>query len=219
MSRLDQSGSNRFQTLYRGAAAIALSFMTPLTIVAVMMAPFLMKIWLRARSTPDIVFVAQVFLAGAVVQAIASIAFTALHARGRSDLTAWVHLGEFPIYCGAFYLAATNFGVRGAALAWLGRAIVDCACMVILLQMHTRVKGFGLPPELVAAGVSLSILIVAILPGQRAIIVAGILCTLTWLWTWRTLFDPAMQEPLARWIFRRRGAVAVDLITNDRGFS
>jgi O-antigen/teichoic acid export membrane protein len=216
MSRLDGSGSAHFQTLYRGAIAISLSFMTPLTVSAVMLAPFLMKLWLGARNTPDIVFVAQVFLSGAVVQAMASIAFTALHARGRSDLTAWVHLAEFPIYFAGFYIAATHFGVRGAALAWLGRAIVDCLCMVILLQVQKRGTAFTAPPEVMAVLVSLCILGVAVLPAGRAGIIAVILCSLTWLWAWRTLFDPAMRVPLARIAFGRRNA-AVEAVTNDQG--
>jgi O-antigen/teichoic acid export membrane protein len=215
MSRLDQSGSTQFHTVYRGAIAIGLSFMTPLTIVAVVTAPFLMKTWLGARSTADIIFVAQVFLAGAVVQAMASIAFTALHARGRSDLTAWVHLGEFPVYCLGFYLAATHFGVRGAALAWLGRAIVDCICMVVLLHAHKRRSAFRLPPELGATVVSLSVLLLAVLPGGQRAIVAAILCLLTWLWTWRTLLDREMRVPLARLILRWRKGNAVDLFANE----
>lgn len=217
MSRLDDSRSGRFETVYRGAVAIGLSLMTPITTLAVMTAPFLMKLWLGARSTRDIVFVAQVVLAGAVVQAMAAIAFTALHARGRTDLTAWVHLGEFPVYFVAFYLAATHFGVRGAALAWLGRAIVDCLCMVALLHVHKRGVKFAIPPELAAAIVSLCILLIAVLPGSRARIFAVILCSLTWLWTWRTLLDPAMRMPLARAIFDRRELETIDLITNDRG--
>ena len=102
MSRLDGSGSAHFQTVYRGAVAIVLSLLTPMIVGMILLSPLLMKIWLRARNTPDAVFSAEVFLAGSIVQAMASISFTALHARGRSDLTAWVHMAEFPIYCVVF---------------------------------------------------------------------------------------------------------------------
>jgi O-antigen/teichoic acid export membrane protein len=201
MSRLDQSGSNQFRTVYRGAVAIGLSVMTPLTISMVLLSPFLMRLWLRSRNTPDAVFAAQVFLAGAVVQATASIAFTALHARGRSDLAAWVHMAEFPIYCFAFYWGATRFGVRGAALAWLGRAIVDFVCMVVLLRWQTRDGSQAVTPELAAVFVSVGILFTVGLSAGNATILACVICVLTWLWTWRTLLDPEMQVPLARMIF------------------
>jgi O-antigen/teichoic acid export membrane protein len=206
MSRLDQSASAKFHTVYRGAMALGLSVMTPLTISAVLLAPFLMKLWLRARNTPEAVFAAQVFLAGAVVQATASIAFTALHARGRSDLAAWMHCAEFPIYFLAFYWAAVHFGVKGAALAWLGRVIVDFIGMVILLRLHKEDGSSFAKPELMAALISVGILLTVGLSGKSGLIVACVLCILTWLWTWRTLLDQEMHAPLVRAIFgwRRR---------------
>jgi O-antigen/teichoic acid export membrane protein len=215
MSRLDKSGSAQFHTLYRGAVALSLSFITPLAISVVLAAPFLMKLWLGARSSPDIVFVAQVFLAGAVVQATASIAFTALHARGRSDMPAWAHLAELPFYAIAFYLAATRFGVRGAVLAWLGRVIVDFSCMAVLLHVHNRDRRVAIPPELAAAVISVCILPIAVLPRFQAGIMAVTLCVLTWFWTWRTLVDSAMRVPLARMILNR-DPHAVATLTNDR---
>jgi O-antigen/teichoic acid export membrane protein len=203
MTRLDESGSPQFQALYRGAVGISLSLMTPLAASAVMLAPFAMKFWLGHRITSDAVFAAQVFLAGAVAQSIASIAWTALHARGRSDLTAWLHLVEFPLYCGIFYIAATRFGVRGAALAWLGRGIADFMCMVVLLRIQ---KGgdFTMPAELVAAIVSVGILLIAVIPLWQAAILAFVICGFTWVWIWRILFDSAVRTRLARAFLGRR---------------
>ena len=204
MSRLDGSGSSAFQSVYRGAMAMVLSLMTLIATLAVLAAPMVMKLWLGGRSTPDSVFAAQVFLAGAVVQSMASIAWTALHARGRSDLTAWVHMAEFPIYVAVFYLAATRYGVRGAALAWLGRGIVDFLCMVVLSRIRGRDKASGVAPELVAGIISVSVLIVAILPTSQAALMAGLICGLTWLWTWRVLLDEPTRLHVVRWMFGRR---------------
>src|SRR5260370_38498697 len=161
MSRLVESGSAQFQTVYRGAVAIGLSLVTVLTTAGVVAAPIVMKLWLGDRSTSDAVFAAQVFLAGAVVQSIASIAWTALHARGRSDLTAWIHLAEFPLYCGAFYFAATRFGVRGAALAWLVRGSVDLLCLAVLVRIQPRGGRACVPPNLVSDVVALRIAFLA----------------------------------------------------------
>jgi len=204
MSRLDESGSAQFQTVYRGAVAISLSLMTLVTTGGVVAAPVVMKLWLGDRNTSDAVFAAQVFLAGAVVQSIASIAWTALHARGRSDLTAWLHLVEFPLYCGAFYFAATRFGVRGAAIAWLARGIVDFLCMVVLLRIQKGGRDLAMPRESVAAMISVGILLIAILPSVEGAIAAMVVCALTWVWTWRTLVDPAMRIQLARVLLGRR---------------
>jgi O-antigen/teichoic acid export membrane protein len=203
MSRLDGSGSDRFETVYRGAIAIALSLMTLVATWATVVIPVVMKLWLGGRNTPDSVFAAQVFLAGAVVQSTASIAWTALHARGRSDLTAWVHLAEFPLYCGAFYFAATRYGVHGAALVWFGRGVVDFLCMAVLLRVQRRGDNSGTPPELVAALVSLGILALAFVPKAETVPLAAMICCLTLLWTWRMLLDAPTRSRVVRLVFRR----------------
>jgi O-antigen/teichoic acid export membrane protein len=203
MSRLDGSGSDQFQRVYRGAIAVALSLMTLIATWAAVAIPTVMKFWLGARSTPDSIFAAQIFLAGAVMQSSAAIAWTALHARGRSDLTAWVHLAEFPLYCTAFYFAATRYGVRGAALAWFGRGIVDFLCMAVLLRIQRRNEASGPPPELVAAIVSLSIVSLAFLPTGHAVPAAVAICCLTFLWSWRMVLDAPTRGRVVQLMLRR----------------
>jgi len=198
MSRMDGSGSSQFEPVYKSAVAAVLSLMTLVATVGVVVAPWAMKIWLGGRSTPDSVFAAQVFLAGAVVQSAASIAWTALHARGRSDLTAWVHLAEFPLYAAAFYFAATRYGVRGAALAWFGRGVVDFLCMAVLLRVQRRDGKFRAPAELMAAVVSACILMLPVLPVGADAAVAVLICSLTWIWTWRMLLDAPLRMHLVR---------------------
>jgi O-antigen/teichoic acid export membrane protein len=209
MSRLDESGSEHFHSVYRGAIAVSLSFMTVLASLAVLLAPFLMRLWLGSRNSADAVFAAQVFLAGTVVQSTASIAWTALHARGRTDLTAWLHLVEFPLYCLAFYLAASRFGVHGASLVWFGRVVIDYLCMIVLLRVHRRRGELASAPELVAAAVSVGILFVSVLPLTAAIILAMAVCSLTCFWSWNKLLDPAMRSRLAAVLSMRRNVGAL----------
>jgi len=204
MSRLDQSASSDFQKVYRGAIAIVLSLMTLIAASAVLAVPLGMKLWLGGRATGDSIFAAQVFLAGAVVQSAASIAWTALHARGRSDLTAWVHLAEFPLYVIAFYFAASRYGVRGAALVWLGRGVVDFLCMAVLLKLQKRSDVVGMPPEFVAAMVSVSVVILAVLPASEAVLMAVLTCGITWIWAWRMLLDESSRLRVVRVMFGRR---------------
>ena len=196
LSRLDGSGSAHFQRVYRGALAIVLSSITPLTVTVILLSPFLMRLWLREHNTSEAVFAAQVFLAGSIVQAMASISFTALHARGRSDLAAWAHTAEFPVYCIAFFWAATRFGVRGAALVWFGRVITDFACMVVLLRVEERNRGFLLTPQLAAILASILVLLTSIFQPAHALVLEITICLLTWLWTWRVLLDLDMRRLL-----------------------
>jgi O-antigen/teichoic acid export membrane protein len=217
MSRLDKSGSAQFQTYYRGAVAVSLSLMTPLVLTLVLASPFLMRVWLGARNSHELVFIAQVFLAGAIVQATASLAFTALHARGRSDLPAWAHMAELPLYAVAFYFGAVHFGATGAAVVWLGRVIIDFVCMAIFLHYHDK-RSLALPPELTAVVIAVAILLVARLsPARAGIITGGIICMLTWLWTWRTLVDPTIRNPFQRLFLRQGKPAMTTILTSKRG--
>mgnify|MGYP001229792248 CR=1 FL=1 len=204
MSRLDESASHEFQTVYRGSVAIVLSLMTLIATSAVLAVPVVMKLWLGGRATVDSIFAAQVFLAGAVVQSAASIAWTALHARGRSDLTAWAHLAEFPLYVIVFYIVASRYGVRGAALVWLGRGVVDFLCMAVLLKFQKRGAVAGMPPEFVAAIVSVSVVVLAVLPTSEAALMAVLTCGVTWIWAWRMLLDEPSRLRVVRVMFGRR---------------
>jgi O-antigen/teichoic acid export membrane protein len=204
MSRLDESASIEFQRVYRGSVAIVLSLMTLIATSAVLVVPVVMKLWLGGRATADSIFAAQVFLAGAVVQSAASLAWTALHARGRSDLTAWVHLAEFPLYAIAFYFAASRYGVRGAALVWLGRGVVDFLSMAVLLRLQKRETMVGMPPEFVAAIVSVIVVVLAVLPASEAVLMAAVTCGMTWIWAWRMLLDESSRSLLVRVMFGRR---------------
>jgi O-antigen/teichoic acid export membrane protein len=203
MSRLDGSGSDQFQRVYRGAIAVALSLMTFIAAWAAVATPAAMKLWLGGRSTSDSIFAAQIFLAGAVLQSSAAIAWTALHARGRSDLTAWVHMAEFPLYCAAFYFAATHYGVRGAALAWFGRGIVDFLCMTVLLRIQQRNEASGAPPELLAAVVAVCIVMLAFVPTLQAAVGAAVICCITLLWSWRMVLDAPTRGRVVQLMLRR----------------
>jgi len=61
-----------------------------------------------------------------------------------------------------------------------------------------------MPPELVAAIVSIGILLIAILPLRDAVIMAVLVSTLTWVWIWRTLLDPTTRIELAKVLLGRR---------------
>jgi len=103
-------------------------------------------------------------------------------------------------------LAATHYGVRGAAIAWLARVVADFLCMVSLLRMRGDGLGWAMP--FVTTAVCIGILFVAILPWKTALLAAMIICVLTWMWTWRTLLDTGVRTSLEK-ILLRGGSAGV----------
>lgn len=84
-----------------------------------------------ARSALPVVLVLCV---GVWVNAMASVPYTLLHAKGNPRLTALFHLAELVLYVLALWLLSARFGLVGAALAWLARVLLDW----VLLHLAVR---------------------------------------------------------------------------------
>ncbi|MNO88047.1 hypothetical protein D3C76_794820 [compost metagenome] len=61
-----------------------------------------------------------------------------LHAQGRTRITAIFHLIELPLFVGALYWLIQDFGVIGAAIAWMLRTLLDT---LLLGWAVSRAKG------------------------------------------------------------------------------
>jgi O-antigen/teichoic acid export membrane protein len=103
--------------------------------LATMLAPFLvaaqffcsplLSLWLgnefaiHARSIPEILILGLWF------NCLAYVPFIFLQARGRPDFVTKLQLLELLPFCAIMWFAIALSGVKGAAIAWSGRAIVD----------------------------------------------------------------------------------------------
>ena len=92
--------------------------------------------WLGKEFATKSTVVLQVLSIGLVVNGVAQIPFSQLLAMGRSDLTARVHLIELPVYGIGVWWGVSNFGIAGAAVAWVIRAGIDALALYWLAEGH-----------------------------------------------------------------------------------
>jgi O-antigen/teichoic acid export membrane protein len=76
----------------------------------------------------------QILLVGFVLCSFAQIPFTDIQARGRSDLTAKIHLLEVVPFLAVMLYLSDRYGAIGAAVAWTLRNFADYA----LLSLASR---------------------------------------------------------------------------------
>jgi O-antigen/teichoic acid export membrane protein len=136
-------------------AEAAREFRRWLTGVAILMAfvascgasllPVAMKFWMGARLDPSSVLVGQVLCIGLFTNSIGLMYFAVVHARGRADIAAKIHLLELPLYLCVLYWLILAHGVVGAAVAWAARTTLD----TVLLWAANRhlVLRAKLPPR------------------------------------------------------------------------
>jgi O-antigen/teichoic acid export membrane protein len=91
-----------------------------------------LPMWIGEQLPRESVAVGQILCIGIFANAIGSMYFARMHAAGRADITAKLHLAELPIFVLSLSWLISSFGVLGAAIAWSGRMIVDMALLWIV---------------------------------------------------------------------------------------
>jgi Na+-driven multidrug efflux pump len=73
--------------------------------------------------------VLQLLAIGVLINACAYLPASFLHAAGRPDVTAKLHMLEFPLYIPLVCWLIHGFGIEGAACAWVLRVSLDAALL------------------------------------------------------------------------------------------
>jgi O-antigen/teichoic acid export membrane protein len=98
-------------------------------VILALILPILLPLWIRKNLSPQSIFVGQILCIGVFANSIGSMFYALIHAKGRADLTAKLHMTELPIFVGALFLLLGKFGIIGAAWAWVGRMVLDAAAL------------------------------------------------------------------------------------------
>jgi rhamnosyltransferase len=84
-----------------------------------------LHLWLGNKFSDESTLILQIFAVGIFFNGIANIPYTLIQSANRPDLTAKIHLFEFPIYIATLWFMTTQFGILGAATAWSMRLAFD----------------------------------------------------------------------------------------------
>jgi O-antigen/teichoic acid export membrane protein len=98
--------------------------------------PVVLPWWIGTDLPSESVPIGQILCLGVFANSIGSMYFALLHAKGRSNVTAKLHLLELPLFAAGLYALIGAFGLYGAAWAWVGRMIFDALLLGILSRRH-----------------------------------------------------------------------------------
>ena len=110
----------------------------PLLIIIYIFAYEGLTIWLGNDFSDRGGSVLQWLAIGALMNSFSYFPASLLHAAGRPDLTAKLHLVELPIYLILVWVLVNSYGIEGAAIAWVIRSILD---NVVLFRFSGVVLG------------------------------------------------------------------------------
>jgi O-antigen/teichoic acid export membrane protein len=203
---------NRANDLTARAIRMMAIIMFPATVVAIALAPEALRLWVGEEVSSNGARVAQWLALGVLVNSVAQIPFTLLHAEGRPDLTAKLHVIELPLYGLLLWYLTIERGVDGVALAWTARVVADTVMLLVVVAARSEEARRVLAPVF---RVAIPLIVAASLPMffhaasvRFAIAAATLVCAgpLIWKFGLDEGERARVRQLLRRPLFRERAA-------------
>jgi O-antigen/teichoic acid export membrane protein len=160
----------------------------PVVLVLVAFAPEALHFWLGAEFARQSAPVAQALAIAVFVNSLGQIPFTHVQGAGRPDITAKLHLVELPIYVVALFLLAKSMGIRGVAIAWLLRVVIDAVLLFLFSWRLLPENNFMVKklPLLVTGALAIFSTAIFLNGAATKIVFVGVACLLVTvaLWQW-----------------------------------
>jgi O-antigen/teichoic acid export membrane protein len=129
-STLESGGDKkRARLLYGSSVKFVLLSMGVIIVPLIFFARKIISLWLGQAFVDRSTLVFQFLALGFLINALANVPFGYLQGIGRADITAKLHIIEVAFYFPLCYVFIKNWGINGAALAWLIRVSLDMALL------------------------------------------------------------------------------------------
>lgn len=174
----------------------------PVLLLIAAFAHEILQVWLGAVFAESSTVVLRILTVGVLVNALAFVPFNLLQALGRPDVTAKLHILEFPLYAVLVCFLVGRMGIAGAALAWTLRVTIDAlllfsSCLWLKIISPRALTGNGVVRSIVALaflGVGMN---VVCLTGQRFPFRVGCSAVMVFLFAVGSVYLVLEREELA----------------------
>lgn len=99
--------------------------MLAVSVLAAALAYPVLSVWISPDFASAALPVTLVLCVGVWLNSLATVPYTLLHSKGNPRLTAIFHVSELLLYLLALWILTAQFGLLGAALAWVARVALD----------------------------------------------------------------------------------------------
>lgn len=115
----------------RWIGVVTLLMLAVCTLLALSL-PFVLPLWIGESLNPLSVTIGQILCIGVFFNSLGSMFYSLIHAQGRADITAKLHLLELPIFLTALLYFIDSHGLIGAAWVWVGRMVLDTTLLAFV---------------------------------------------------------------------------------------
>jgi O-antigen/teichoic acid export membrane protein len=193
------------QLLFTRAVKVIYLALLPLSLIIIFFANDILEVWLGSEFAEESTLVLQLFGLGVFYNSLAHVPFAFIQGHGRPDITAKIHLLEFPLYIAMVLLAIKYYGIKGAAFVWAIRMILDAVLLFTFAGRIFTGARFNNMRSKVIATVTAIMLPLAFIPANLdlKVILAAIFLVLYLLITWFYILSHDERQVI-RAMFRRK---------------
>ncbi|EJM23604.1 membrane protein involved in the export of O-antigen and teichoic acid [Pseudomonas sp. GM21] len=124
------SGDNRkLKPLFNKAVTWLFLIVFPITLFVAIFSFEILEVWIGEGFARESATLMQIFSIGVLINCLAHIPYTLIQSANAPRTTALIHCVQFPLFVALVWWMTIEFGVLGAALAWLIRMIADSTLM------------------------------------------------------------------------------------------
>jgi O-antigen/teichoic acid export membrane protein len=126
------------ETLER-AASLTTALCMPAFVLIALFSNEIMTTWIDLQFAQSAAKILTLMASGMLINSISFIPLTWLQAGNNSKKVALIHMIELPLFCLFLWVGLRNFGIMGAAVAWVIRIILDsCLLWLTLASLESR---------------------------------------------------------------------------------
>ena len=119
--------------IFFGSVKFLFFALFPLILTLISFSNELLTFWLGSEFGNKSTLILQILLIGVFVNSMAMFPYSLLQSAGYPRYTAFLHLVELPLYCFLLVFLLKEFGIVGAAVAWLVRVSLDSSLLVYIV--------------------------------------------------------------------------------------
>lgn len=134
-SKIARGEADASALAHRALAMIAV-VMLPVCTVGAVFSHWILSTWITPEFAAHSHQVLSILMIGTLLNALATVPFTALQSSGHSRVVAILYLVELPAFLALFAWLVPSMGVIGGALAWTLRNAADCLLLFALCRRH-----------------------------------------------------------------------------------
>ena len=140
------------------AASLITALCMPAFVLIALFSSEILTIWIGAQFAQSSSEILTLMACGMLINSISFIPLTWLQATNRAKTVALIHMIELPLFCLLLWLGLRELGIRGAAMAWVARILVD-ACLLWLALANLESRLAAVAKKYMFQSISLGILI------------------------------------------------------------